>query len=120
LEIITVPTELLVETFSKTDLEQQTIIHCYHYPYSRLRIFPETVLVQENHKLKKLIKVFNISMHPEWTPACNGLNFTLIFEPLDKDCKAFDIFEDIGPNRKGHFFYKDIVRSLTDVYKIRY
>jgi hypothetical protein len=99
--------------------EQVAIVHCtYHFPKefqpSPIRIWPTTYLIQENGQQKKLLQAFNISPFPAWKLVNSGHRFTLIFEGLDKDCKIFDLLEDIP--EPGGFSIKNIHRNKTDVY----
>jgi hypothetical protein len=99
--------------------EQVAIVHCtYNFPKefqpSPIRIWPTTYLIQENGKQKKLLQAFNISPYPAWKMVNSGHRFTLIFEGLDKECKIFDLLEDIP--EPGGFSIKSIHRNKTDVY----
>jgi hypothetical protein len=99
--------------------EQVTIVHCiYNFPKllqpAPIRIWPTTFLVQDNGKRKKLLQAFNISSFPIWKMVNSGHRFTLIFEGLDKDCKIFDLLEDIP--EPGGFQVSNIARNKTDVY----
>ena len=55
--------------------------------------------------------------HPEWMWCTKGQhNFTLFFKALPKNCKAFDLFEDIP--ELGGFVKKNIRRNKSDVYHV--
>lgn len=99
--------------------EKVTIVHCtYVFADSpapaAIRIWPTTYLVQDDGKRKKLLQAFNIASFPEWKLVNSGHRFTLIFEGLDKDCKVFDLLEDIP--EPGGFKIENIQRNNTDVY----
>ncbi len=99
--------------------EKVTIVHCtYNFPEifepSAIRIWPTTYLLQDDGKQKKLLQAFNISSFPEWKMVNNGHRFTLIFEGLSKECKVFDLIEDIP--EPGGFKFPGIQRNNTDVY----
>lgn len=99
--------------------EKVTIVHCtYHFPAAfgeaPIRIWPTTFLVQEDGKQKKLLQAYNISSFPVWKLVKPGHRFTLIFEGLDKDCKVFDLLEDIP--EPGGFRFSNIERNSIDVY----
>lgn len=101
--------------------EKVVIVHCtYTFPASvepvAIRIWPTTYLVQDNGKQKKLLQGYNITPYPEWKLVKSGHRFTLIFEGLDKECKVFDLLEDIP--EPGGFRFQNIQRNNTDVYWI--
>ena len=59
----------------------------------------------------------NITFHPEWMWCTKGQhNFTLFFKALPKNCKVFDLFEDIP--ELGGFVKKNIRRKKSDVYHV--
>ena len=43
--------------------------------------------------------------------------FTLVFSGLPKDCKSFDLREEIP--EEGGFLVKNIKRNGTDVYRVK-
>jgi hypothetical protein len=97
-------------------VEQATILHCHISKASSIRIWPDTVLLQHDGIKKKLIQAYNIPEYPVYTRVHSGYVFTLVFEGLDKDCKEFDLIEDIP--EPGGFVVKDIQRNKSDVYRI--
>ncbi len=117
---VAIDPDILKEARASTD--KCTIVHCvYGVPGAsshRMRIFPTTYLVQENGVRKKLLQFFNIPAYPEWKYFTSATcSFTLVFEGLDKNCKIFDLLEDIPLS--GEFFSGGIKRNETDVYFVR-
>lgn len=96
--------------------ERATIIHCILQKSTMIRIWKTTYLVQEDGNRKNLLHVYNIPEHPTWKNVEAGHTFTLIFEALDKNCKLFNLEEQIP--EPGGFIIKRIKRNKTDVYKI--
>ena len=99
--------------------ESCTIVHCRFYTEepTGVRIWPTTFLIEDNGRRCKLIKAFNISMMPHWTHhfVFNDLiRFTLVFEGLTKNCKTFNLLEDI--TEPFAFYSKGISRNSSDVY----
>lgn len=100
--------------------ESQVIIHCSctgTMHGDKIRIWKSTFLYVKDSKHKsKSVYVENITMYPTWIYVDKGqtVNFTLIFTGLPKDCKQFDLIENIP--EPGGFIIKDIERNNADVY----
>ena len=104
------------------DRERCTIVWCMCVNLTnadmRMRVWPETCLVQENGIRKKLIQAYGISLYPDWQIIKPGaIGFTLVFEGLDKDCLKFDLVEDIPES--GGFNVTGVERNERDVYFVR-
>ncbi len=94
--------------------ERATIVHCSIFDISSIRIWPTTFLIQEDGVRKQLLQAYNIAAYPDWKHIFGEHLFTLVFEGLDKDCKIFDLLEDIP--EPGAFRAKNIKRNNEDVY----
>lgn len=115
--------ELLEALQPKVETEKQVIVHCC-FPRTPfvdmlIRIWSSTFLIDESlaHK-SSLIHHENISLFPNWTevPPMKDYWFTLIFSGLPKECKTFDLKEEIP--QEGGFWIKNIKRNSTDVYRV--
>ena len=127
METLTKPeiiTEILESLQTKVEEEKQVIVHCC-FPASfqfgnLIRIWQSTFLIDKsiNHK-SSLIHHENISLFPYWTevPPMQDFWFTLVFSGLPKECKSFDLKEEIP--EEGGFFIPNIKRNGTDVYRVR-
>ncbi len=103
----------------RQDRKRSTILWCMCVNFTNadmcMRVWPGTCLVQENGVRKKLIQAYGISLYPDWQIIQQGaICFTLVFEGLDKDCRKFDLVEDIP--EPGGFLVKDFERNELDVY----
>lgn len=127
METITKPKisqEILEALQTKTEEEKQVIVHCCFPAVSHfgslIRIWQSTFLMDESlgHK-SQLLYQENISLFPYWTevPPMKDFWFTLVFSGLPKECKSFDLKEEIP--EEGGFFVKNIKRNATDVYRIK-
>ncbi len=127
METITKPEisqEILDSLQTKAEEEKQVIVHCCFpatlYLGSLIRIWRTTFLIDEysGHK-SHLIHHENISLFPYWTdvPPMQDFWFTLVFSGLPKECKSFNLKEEIP--EEGGFFVKNIKRNGTDVYRIK-
>jgi hypothetical protein len=110
-----------VKQLIEAQTEECTIVHCRYFSTepTGVRIWPNTVLIEDTGRRCKLIKNFNISLMPEWTfhfVANEFIRFTLIFESIGKECQFFYLLEDI-PQPHG-FYSNKIVRNKTGVYTI--
>ncbi|MGI8597761.1 MAG: hypothetical protein ACR2KB_00770 [Chitinophagaceae bacterium] len=106
-------------SFKAKDLASQekcTILHCTNKSFNRIRIWPNTCLVQKDGSRKKMLHTFNITNYPQWLPVVEGHCFTLVFEGLDKDCHLFSLLEDI-PEASG-WYVSDISRNEQDLYHL--
>ena len=102
--------------------ESQVIVHCTFRATGNddvIRIWKSTFLVPEdaNHR-SKLLHVENITVYPFWmaVPKDTVVSFTLIFAALPKDCRQFDLIEEIPEN--GGFEIRNIARNSMDVYSL--
>ena len=124
--IIIKPSKTKIDEKLKNDLkklceeESQVIVHCrVLIPYGvHLRIWKNTNLIAHGSgKKSSMTHAENITFHPEWMWCTKGQhNFTLFFKALPKNCKAFDLFEDIP--ELGGFVKKNIRRNKSDVYHV--
>lgn len=104
------------------DDEQQVIVHCKYAASTEgdmIRIWKSTFLYARDSTHKsKLINTQKISIYPQWTQleANKAFYFTLIFAGLPRDCKSFDLIENIP--EPGGFFVIGINRNKVDVYNV--
>lgn len=108
-----------VKALIETQIEQCTIVHCRFFTGepTGVRIWPSTFLEEDGGSRCKLIKIFNISLMPEWTfhfIENDFIRFTLVFEALSKNCEKFHVIEDIA--QPFGFFSKDILKNSSGVY----
>jgi hypothetical protein len=87
--------EISFEIDLREQLERATVLHCLLTHATSMRIWPNTVLVQNCGARKNLIQAYNIPEYPTWKYVRAGHIFTLVFEGLDKGCKSFDLIEEI-------------------------
>lgn len=105
---------------SQVKEEAQVIVHCSFtgsMDSDRIRIWGSTFLYAKNSSHRsKLVHTENIAMYPTWMYVESGqtVNFTLIFSGLPKQCKQFDLIENIPES--GGFIIKNIERNNSDVY----
>ena len=116
--------ELLEALQPKVEIEKQVIVHCCFpgtmFSDMLIRIWSSTFLLDESLQHKStLIHHENISLFPYWTevPPMKDYWFTLVFSGLPKECKTFDLKEEIPED--GGFWVKNIKRNTTDVYKVK-
>lgn len=93
--------------------EKCTIVHCRYFSTepAGFRIWPSTFLVEDTGRRCKLIKVFNISIMPQWTyhfMVNDYIRFTLVFEALSDACTNFNLLEDI---KQPFGFYSEIIKK---------
>ncbi|MCO6496561.1 MAG: hypothetical protein J5I50_02750 [Chitinophagaceae bacterium] len=106
----------------ETGEEGQVIVHCSYYSShwgGMIRIWKSTFLCpHESGHRSKLIHAENITLYPAWqrVEPYQTARFTLIFSPLPKGCKVFDLLEII-PESNG-FEVRNIKRNKTDVYRV--
>jgi hypothetical protein len=102
--------------------ESQVIIHCTCTgitPNYQIRIWMSTFLfAKDSNHISELVYFENITPYPIWMQVNFGktVNFTLIFNGLPKQCKQFDLIENIP--EPGGFIVKNINRNISDVYLI--
>ncbi|SRX73357.1 hypothetical protein [Aequorivita antarctica] len=107
---------------TQTETESQVIVHinCYSGMYpTQVRIWNNVFLLCKDTGAKsKLLFSDNIAVYPQWTElkAYKDLDFTLVFENLPKECRKFDLIEQIPET--GGFFFKDIQRNNSNVYSL--
>lgn len=113
---IEIDEQIIEELLSDVNNEAQVTVHCRYPRRGVVRIWKSTYLVPHNSaERSKLLHHENISLYPKWTEVeSNGLNFTLIFSRLPKDCAVFDLIESIP--EPGGFIVKNIKRNKSDVY----
>ena len=116
--------EILEALQTEVQEEKQVIVHCCYpatfYVGNLIRIWQSTFLIDERlHHKSHLIHQENISLFPYWTPvpAMKDFWFTLIFSGLPKECRSFDLREEIP--EEGGFLVKNIKRNATDVYRVK-
>lgn len=116
-------TEQVEETEYEFDEERQVIVHCRCYSRGhandKVRIWRTTYLIDKSSECKsKLLFAFNISFYPVWDiiPQNGFKRFTLVFGPLPKGCKTFDLIEVTDDS--GAFVSFGIQRNREDVYHI--
>ena len=97
-------------------------VHCYFKNDMNemlIRIWRSTFLIDRTSGSRsELIHAENISFAPQWKmiPGNTTFSFLLIFAALPKDCKVFDLLEDIP--QSGGFFISNIRRNELDVYHV--
>lgn len=89
-------------------------------------ICSSAILVDRNtNHASKFLHADNIALFPQKSPVARGevRNFTLVFEALPKECKAFDFLEKEEWKKWEDlhgFRVKNIQRNNTDVYNIKF
>jgi len=103
--------------------EKQIIVHCRCDSKGRendkVRIWKTTYLIdKESGGKSNLLFAFNISFYPIWDilPLNGSKRFTLVFGPLPKNCKIFDLIEVTDDS--GAFVSYGIPRNGEDVYHL--
>ncbi len=102
--------------------EGQMIVHCSYRSNSEgglIRIWKTTYLKAAGTSQKAtLVHAEGITMYPQWLmiPPNTKHVFTLIFTPLPKSVRQFDLIEDIP--QEGGFEVRNIPRNSTDVYRV--
>lgn len=121
-------TKPLVETEVLTSIDPGVLedahvyVHCYFMndlDEMLIRVWRSTFLIDKACGARsELIHAENISYAPQWTiiPGKKTFSFLLIFSALPKDCKVFDLLEDIP--QSGGFFVSGIKRNELDVYHV--
>ena len=116
-----VDSEVLTSIDPSTLDDSYVYVHCYFNNPSDdmlIRVWRSTYLIDRvSGTRSELIHAENISFAPTWTAIKKGaFSFLLIFSSLPKDCKVFDLLEDIP--QSGGFFVQSIKRNLLDVYHV--
>jgi hypothetical protein len=106
----------------KVEEESQVLVHVHFlaFPGALIRIWKTTFLIPSVPSGEKvpLVHAENITMAPMWTQldGYGVFTFTLVFKGLPRDCKVFDLTEEI--EESGAFHFSDITRNETDVYHL--
>lgn len=115
--------EPVAETEYEFEEEKQIIVHCRcdskGHENDKVRIWKTTYLIDKASECRSnLLFAFNISYYPIWDilPLNGSKRFTLVFGPLPKSCKIFDLIE--VTNDAGAFVVYGITRNREDVYHI--
>lgn len=117
-----VDSEVLTSIDSWTLEDQHVYVHCYYkndLPEMLIRVWRSTFLVDKvSGSRSELVHAEKISFAPQWTIIQGKITFSflLIFSALPKDCKVFDLIEDIP--QAGGFFVPNIKRNELDVYHV--
>lgn len=113
----------ILTTIDPQSLEDSYVyVHCYFQNDSSemlIRVWRSTFLIDRTSGSRsELIHAENITYAPIWTaiPGKAPYSFLLIFSALPKDCKVFDLLEDIP--QSGGFFVSGIKRNELDVYHV--
>ncbi|MBL7862836.1 MAG: hypothetical protein JNJ65_16860 [Cyclobacteriaceae bacterium] len=102
--------------------DQHVYVHCYFKNEQEemlIRVWRSTFLIDRaSGSRSELIHAENISFAPQWTIIRGKIifSFLLIFSALPKDCKVFDLVEDIP--QAGGFHISGIKRNELDVYHV--
>lgn len=125
-DIPTVKPEIGTEVLTSIDPNSLTdsyvYVHCHYnneYDEMFIRVWRTTFLIDRvSGSRAQLVHAENISYAPQWTyiPGKQLYTFLLIFSALPKDCKVFDLVEDI-PQAHG-FHVSRIGRNEQDVYHV--
>jgi hypothetical protein len=117
-----VETEVLTNIDSSVLEDSYVYVHCYFkndLDEMLIRVWRSTFLIDRvSGSRSELVHAENISYAPQWTviPGKQTFSFLLIFSALPKDCKVFDMLEDIP--QSGGFFVSGIKRNELDVYHV--
>lgn len=116
-------TEPVLETEYEFEEEKQIIVHCRcqsrGYEDDKVRIWKTTYLMDKGSESRSnLLFAFNISFYPIWDllPLNSSKKFTLVFAPLPKSCKVFDLIEVTDDS--GAFVSYGIPRNREDIYHL--
>lgn len=114
--------DVLLAIQSLYDEDSFIYVHCYfdnQWKDMLIRIWKTTFLIDRVSGARaKLMHAENISFAPQWTMIADGKthHFLLIFSSLPRDCKVFDLVEEI--EQPGGFFVAGIPRNEKDVYHV--
>lgn len=117
-----VETDVLTSIDSWTLEDQHVYVHCYYkneVEEMLIRVWRSTFLIDKvTGTRSELIHAENISFASQWTiiKGRRVFRFLLIFSALPKECKVFDLMEDIP--QTGGFFVPAIKRNELDVYHV--
>lgn len=123
-KVIEVEEELAAKAKAATEVERQVIVHArvgIGNAVMGVRIWASTFLIPlEGGTRSKLLNTENITIFPQWMTV--GFkpyhHFTLIFEGLPRNCKQFDIIEQIPES--GGFEAHSIQRNESDIYEVTF
>lgn len=125
-EIPVVKPEIGSEVLASIDPNSLTdsyvYVHCHYqneYDEMFIRVWRSTFLIDRASSSRaQLVHAENISYAPQWTfiPGKQLYTFLLIFSALPKNCKVFDLVEDIP--QAGGFHVSGISRNEQDVYHV--
>lgn len=125
-DIPTVKPEIDTDVLTSIDPNSLTdsyiYVHCHYqneYPEMFIRVWRSTFLIDRTSASRsQLVHAENISYAPQWTfiPGKQLYTFLLIFSALPKDCKIFDLVEDIP--QAGGFHVSGVARNEQDVYHV--
>jgi hypothetical protein len=119
---VVIDEEIRKELFSNIDEEKQIIVNCIingGNDGTAARIWKSTYLVDNVSKQRSvLLHTIGVSHYPNWTriPPKSTLRFSLIFSPLPKSTKVFDLVEQIPES--GGFYFSGLRRNDADVYQV--
>ncbi|WP_205623516.1 hypothetical protein [Anditalea andensis] len=122
--IIEVEETLTAMAMAATEVERQVIVHArvgIGNGVMGIRIWSSTYLIpHESGYRPKLLNTENITVFPQWMAVGNKAYhyFTLIFEGLPRDCKQFDLIEQIPES--GGFEARNIIRNSSDIYEVTF
>ena len=109
-------TEVLTSIDPNSLTDSYVYVHC-HYQNEFDEMFIR-VIDRTSDSRAQLVHAENISYAPQWTfiPGKQLYTFLLIFSALPKNCKTFDLVEDIP--QAGGFHVSGIGRNEQDVYHV--
>lgn len=115
-------TEVLTSIDPNSLTDSYVYVHCHfqnEYDEMFIRVWRSTFLIDRSSGSRaQLVHAENISYAPQWTfiPGKQLYTFLLIFSALPKDCRVFDLVEDIP--QAGGFHVTGIARNEQDVYHV--
>jgi hypothetical protein len=106
---------------SESQEERQVVLHCTCIS-TMARIWPTTHLYENSTRRSNLVAIYNITWGPAWKhfAADKPASFTLIFSPLPKSVKVFDLREILPPYAGfgAPFIAYGIRRNKSDIYDV--
>jgi|JI10StandDraft_1071094.scaffolds.fasta_scaffold1731991_1 hypothetical protein len=115
-------TEVLTSIDPNSLTDSYVYVHCHYqneFDEMFIRVWRTTFLIDRTSDSRaQLVHAENISYAPQWTfiPGKQLYTFLLIFSALPKNCKTFDLVEDIP--QAGGFHVSGIGRNEQDVYHV--
>ncbi len=119
---VVIDEEVRKKLLHNIDEEKQIIVNCIvngGNDGTAARIWKSTYLVDNVSKQRSvLLHAIGVSHYPTWTriPPKSTLRFSLIFSPLPKSTKVFDLVEQIPES--GGFYFSGLRRNDADVYQV--